>query len=448
LIVDLVLINAKAYLKHEIVNCSIAVEDGKILKIGRETQMPKADERISLANLLVLPGLIDAHVHLRDEGKAYKEDFYSGTAAAAAGGFTTVLDMPNNDPVTMSRETLRNRMHIAKRKVLVNVGFYSEFPSNLEQVEPIVAEGALAFKLFMAHQVGGLNVNDDDALHEGFARVGEAGVPVAVHAEDEATISEKEQALKAAKRDDPAAFLMAHPEEAEVKAIERVLKTTAETKARMHFCHVSTEAGLDRIAEAKKAGRTVTCEITPNHLLLSRLDFERGGALLAMMPPLRSITDVGALWQGINSGSVDVLGSDHAPHTVEEKSAGSIWDVKVGVPALETTLPLMLTMMRKNRLTIDTLVRLLAEKPAEIFGLKGRGRLEQRAKADLTAIDLKAKFKIDASRFHSKAKYSPYEGWEVQGKPVKTFVNGHLVMDNGEIVAKPGSGSIVWRGTK
>jgi dihydroorotase len=145
---------------------------------------------------------------------------------------------------------------------------------------------------------------------------------------------------------------------------------------------------------------------------------------------------------------VDVLGSDHAPHTVEEKSAGSIWDVKVGVPALETTLPLMLTMMRKNRLTIDTLVRLLAEKPAEIFGLKGRGRLEQRAKADLTAIDLKAKFKIDASRFHSKAKYSPYEGWEVQGKPVKTFVNGHLVMDNGEIVAKPGSGSIVWRGTK
>ena len=445
MIVDLVLRNAKAYLKNEIVDCSIAIEQGRILKIGKETQMPNADERINLTNLLILPGLIDVHVHLRDEGKAHKEEFYSGTAAAASGGFTTVLDMPNNDPVTMSPETLRNRMRIAERKVLVNVGFYSEFPVNLNQIEPIVEEGALAFKLFMAHQVGGLDVNNDDALHEAFKRVGDTGVPVAVHAEDEETISMKERVLKMSKQDDPKAFLMAHPEEAEVKAANRVLKTSAETKVHVHFSHVSTKAGLNTVADAKKSGRKVTCEVTPNHLLLSRVDFERTGALLAMMPPLRNNTDVDALWEGITNGSVDVVGSDHAPHTLEEKSESNIWSVKVGVPGLETTLPLMLTMMQKRGLTIATLVRLLSEKPAEIFNLNGRGKLEHGAKADIVALDLKARFKIDASWFHSKAKYSPYDGWEVQGKPVKTFVKGHLVMEDGEITAKPGSGSVIRR---
>ena len=448
MITDLVLTNVKAYIKKAIVDCSIAVENGEILKIGKETQMPKADDRINLRNLLVLPGLIDVHVHLRDEGKAYKEDFYTGTSAAAAGGFTTVLDMPNNDPVTMSAETLRNRMLIADRKVLVNVGFYSEFPNKLEKIKDVVTEGALGFKLFMANQVGGLNINDDHALHEAFAQVGKEKVPVAVHAEDHDSIMFKAQELKAAKRANPAAFLKAHSEQVELDAVKRVLKASVDTKARVHFCHVTTGESIDRVSEAQESGRTVTCEVTPNHLLLSSADFERVGAMLAMMPPLRSKPQVDALWKGVSERRVDVLGSDHAPHTIEEKSASSIWDAKVGVPGLETTLPLMLTMVKKNRLTLDTLVHLLAEKPAEIFNLKGKGSLHQGMKADLVAIDLKERYRVDASKFHSKAKYSPYDGWEVQGKPVKTFVNGHLVMDEQEIVAKPGSGGVVRRGTE
>ena len=198
MIVDSVLTNAKAYLKQGIVDCSIAIEDGNIQKIGKETQMPKTDEHINLQNHLVLPGLIDVHVHLRDEGKAYKEDFYSGTAAAAAGGFTTVLDMPNNEPVTMSAETLKNRMRIAERRVLVNVGFRSEFPTDLNRIKGIAAEGAVGFKFFMGSQIGGVNVNDDEALHEAFTRIGEAGVPVAVHAEDNQTIALNERVLNLA----------------------------------------------------------------------------------------------------------------------------------------------------------------------------------------------------------------------------------------------------------
>jgi dihydroorotase len=445
LIVDTVLTNAKAYVNKEIVNCNLAIEKGEIFKIGKEAHMPKADETINLKNLLVLPGLIDAHVHLRDEGKAYKEDFYTGTAAAAAGGVTTVLDMPNNAPVTMSAETLKNRMQTAKKKTIVNIGFYSEFPKKLEETTSIVAEGAVAFKLFMACQIGGLNIDDDQALQEAFRKVGELNVPVAVHAEDKATLTEAEAKLKKAKRHDAAAFLEAHSEQVELKAIERLLKLNAQTRMRLHFCHVTTREGLDAVAEAKKSGRAVTCEVTPNHLLLSSEDFERYGSLLAIMPPLRSNSHIEALWKGIADGWVDTIGSDHAPHTLEEKSASNIWDAKVGVPGLETTLPLMLTMARKNRLSLANLVYLLSEKPAEIFNLRDRGRLEQGKKADLVAVDFNRKFTVDASKFHSKAKYSPYDWWELQGMPVKTFVNGLLVMDMQEIVVKAGSGGVIRR---
>jgi dihydroorotase len=443
LIVDSVLTNAKAYWHNRIVDCSIAVEDGRIYKISKETQMPKADEKTNLGNLLVLPGLIDVHVHLRDEGKSYKEDFYTGTAAAAAGGFTTVLDMPNNAPVTMSVENLRNRMQIAARKILANVGFYSEFPNDLNEVDNIVAEGATAFKLFMACQVGGLNIDDDHALREAFTRASEAGVPVAVHAEDKALLTANEEKLRQAKRNGTAAFLKAHTEEVELKAVERLLKVTAETDAHLHFCHVTTEQGLNAIAEAKRNGKAVTCEVTPNHLLLSNADVVWVGSMLLMMPPLRSQSTIEALWKGIADGDVDVIGSDHAPHTLDEKSGDSVWDVKVGVPSLETTLPLMLTMVRKNRLSLGQVVRLLAEKPAEIFHLKDRGALEQGQKADLTVVDFNRKFKIEASKFYSKAKFSPYDGWEVQGKPAKTYVNGLLIMEDGKIVAKPGSGEVI-----
>jgi dihydroorotase (multifunctional complex type) len=446
-IVDSVVTNAKAYLSEQIVDCSIAIEEGKIQKIGKETQMPQADEKTDLRGLLVLPGLIDEHVHLRDEGKAYKEDFQSGTAAAAAGGFTTVLDMPNNEPVTMSAQTLRNRLRIAQRKILVNVGCYSEFPRKIGETKDIVEEGAVGFKFFLGSQIGGLNVDDDQTLQDAFKEVANLDVPFAVHAEDRALLVANEEKLKQAKKTSTSDFLRAHTEAVELKAIQRLIKISAQTNVHLHFCHVSTEEGLNAIAEAKKSSRKVTCEVTPNHLMLSTDDLKRYGQMAIMAPPLRSKNHVDALWKGIENGDVDTVGSDHAPHTQSEKSAGNIWDVKVGVPGLETTLPLMMTQIKKNRLTLPQAVKLLAEKPAEIFGLNDRGRLEAGKNADLTVVDFNLKFKIDASKFKSKAKFSPYDGWEVQGKVVKTIVNGQLVMDNGEIVAKAGSGLIVRRGT-
>jgi dihydroorotase (multifunctional complex type) len=446
-IVDSVFTNAKAYLNGQIVDCSIAIEEGKIFKIGKETHMPSADEKTDLHNLLVLPGLIDEHVHLRDEGRAYKEDFTSGTAAAAAGGFTMVLDMPNNDPVTMSAQTLSNRMRTAQNKILVNVGFYSEFPKKLSELQDIVDQGAVGFKLFMGSQVGGLYIDEDQAIQEAFTEVAKLNVPVAVHAEDRETLLANEEKLKQAKKIGTADFLRAHTEAVELKAIKRLLKVSEQTDVRIHFCHVSTQEGLNAIIEAKKSGRKVTCEVTANHLLLLSDYLKQYGQLAIMAPPLRSKTDVEALWKGLENGDVDALGSDHAPHALSEKSASSVWDVKVGVPGLETTLPLIMTQVKKNRLTINQAVKLLAEKPAEIFGLTDYGRLEPGKNADLTAVDYNRQFKIDASKFKSKAKFSPYDGWDVQGKVVKTIVNGQLVFDDGEIVAKGGSGLVVRRGS-
>jgi dihydroorotase (multifunctional complex type) len=444
-IVDSVLTNAKAYLKErgQIVDCCIAIEEGKIQKIGREPQMPQADEKTDLHNLLVLPGLIDEHVHLRDEGRAYKEDFASGTAAAAAGGFTTILDMPNNDPVTMSVGRLQNRMETARRRLLVNVGFYSELPKTLPEIKDIAETGAVAFKLFLNGQVGGVNIDDDAALMESFKAASDAKRLVAVHAEDYKMIAANEEKLKRAKRNSPVEFLRAHTEDAELHAVQRLLKLTQETDVQLHFLHISTAAALEAIANAKKEERKVTCEVTPNHLMLTSNDVERLGGLAIMAPPLRDRVQADALWKGIDDGTVDALGSDHAPHSLEEKMASSVWEVKPGIPGLEVTLPLMLTMLRKNKLTINQVVALLAEKPAEIYGLTDRGQLKAGLNADLTIVDYNRLHKIDAAKFKSKAKFSPYNGWEVYGKPAKTIVNGTLVYDDGDIVAKGGVGAVV-----
>lgn len=443
--VDLVLKGLKAYVEGAVRECCIAIEKGAIYKVGRETQMPRADNVLNIGGLLVLPGLIDVHVHLRDEGKAYKEDFYTGTAAAAAGGFTTVLDMPNNAPVTMSAETLKRRMETAKRKILVNVGFYSEFPKEMREIDAIIREGAVAFKLYLGEQIGGLNIDDDDALTEAFRTVA-SRVPISVHAEDKNMLRRAEERLKQEGRHDIEAFLEVHSEAAEVKAVGRVVEIAGKTKAKVHFCHVSTKQSLETIYKAKKSGLPITCEVTPHHLFLSTEDLKHVGVMALTVPPLRDKSHVEALWSGLRQGMVDLIGSDHAPHTFTEKNAESVWDVKTGIPGLETSLPLMLTAVNAGLLGIADVVRLMAENPAKIFKLKGRGFIKEGCKADLVAVDLEREYCIDASRFHSKARFSPFHGKRVKGKPVKTFVGGRLVMDGDEIVAEAGCGEVILGG--
>lgn len=441
--VDLTLTNAKIYLRNRIVNAGIAVNEEKVFKIAKETNLPKASRKIDLNGLLVLPGMIDVHTHLRDQKKAYKEDFLTGTSAAAAGGVTTVLDMPNNEPVTMDAKSLRERKKLAEENILVNVGFYSAFPTDTKKIVEIVREGAVSFKLFLIQQIGGIDINNDTALTAAFKEAVKTGAPVAVHAEDENTVEEAKRRLQKIGRNDIEAFLKAHSAKAEIKAVKRVINIAAKAGNNTHFCHVSTSDGLEVIATGKKLGLPVTCEVTPHHLLLSSKDLKKQGNILVTDPPLRAQSDVEALWKGLSEGTVDIIASDHAPHLLEEKTRESVWETKVGVPGLETTLPLMLTKLNEGKLALSKMVELIAENPARIFHLKNRGSLKEKNYADLVVVDPHLEGKVDASKFYSKAKYSPFHGWKTKGRPVKTFVNGFLVMDNGEIVAKPRNGRIL-----
>ena len=445
MLVDTVLLNCKVYQDKEIFEAGIAIENGKIVKIGKPPNLPDASEKIDLKGCLALPGLIDVHVHLRDQELAYKETFHTGTAAAAAGGITTVLDMPNNKPTTMDAHTLQERIRIAESQILTNVGFYSAFPEEKTQIQQIIEVGAIAFKIFLVKQIGGLNIDDDQEIIEALNSAEELQTPVAFHAENKREIEEKMQKLMLEGKNDIWAFLEAHNPNAEIKSVKRIIALAEHSNAKVHICHVSCSETLKLISEAKKKGIKVSCEVTPHHLLLSSDDFWEKGSLMVTDPPVRSKEEQQLLWKGISKGLVDVIASDHAPHALEEKFSDEIWKVSPGVPGLETIVPLMLTQVNKGLISIDDLIRLMAENPAKIFGLNGKGFLKTGFSADITVVDLNREGIIDSSKFYSKAKYSPFDGWLVKGLPVKTFVNGVLVMDEGEVVAKPGVGRIIRR---
>jgi dihydroorotase (multifunctional complex type) len=441
--VDLVLKNAKIYAFNRITEAGLAIEDGKIFKIAKEVNLPRSSEKIDLNGLLVLPGIIDVHVHLRDQELSYKEDFLSGTSAAANGGVTLVMDMPNNKPTTMDSATLRERMNIASRRIIVNTAFYSAFPADTREIKRIVDEGARAFKIFLSHKVGGLDPNDDTSVAEAFIEASRFNVPIAVHAEDGLLLQEIIRKLRSNGRDDLDAYLEAHSQEVEVNGVRRALNLAGRSGAHIHICHLSTAEGLKTILNAKKSGLPVSCEVTPNHLFLSDRHMRKIGSIALTNPPLRLQSDVSYLQSALEKGLIDIIASDHAPHALKEKEGPSIWDVSAGIVGLETMLPLLLTHVNKGYLPISELVKVTAENPARIFGFKDRGCIAEGKCADLVVVDIKREWLIDPSEFYSKAKFSPFEGWRMKGKPVKTFVNGLLVMDDGEIVAKPGTGRII-----
>ncbi|HUS87831.1 MAG TPA: dihydroorotase family protein, partial [Desulfosporosinus sp.] len=387
--VDTVLCNTKICIHGNLVEAGLAIDDGKIVKIAKETNLPPASTKMNLKGHITLPGLIDSHVHLRDQQLAYKEDFFTGTAAAAAGGVTLVVDMPNNKPVTMDSFSLKERMKMAEKQVLVNVAFNSAFPNRLEEIAEVVKAGAVGFKVYLSNRIGGIDVDDDELLFAAFREAAEKDVPVAVHAEDRKIIEERRREMEAAGRNDMEAYVKAHPPEAEAQSIQRIIRLVKKSGVQVHFCHVSSALGLNAVLMAKKAGLPVTCEVTPHNLLLSSEQYRRSGFFALTDPPLRTREDVSALWSALKRGFIDVVASDHAPHAFEEKTVESVWEAKPGIPGLETTLSLLLTRVNEGRLSFAELVRLTAEEPARIFHLSKRGFLEEGNWADLVVVDMK-----------------------------------------------------------
>jgi len=441
--VDLVIKKCRIPMKNKIFEAEIAIDEGKIHTIAKAANIPKASEKINVKGNLIFPGLIDVHVHLRDLELAYKEDFYSGTCAAIAGGFTTILDMPNTKPPTNSANRIKEKMVKAGAKIVSNVGFFAGYPSTLEELESLKNAGACGLKIYPYSNMGRSSLADEDLLRLTLQATKESKLILVVHAEDPAIIERGQKRLKKDQISSLRALTNTHPPEAEIKAIEKICRIATEIHSPIHICHTSLSDSVTLINEAKKNGAEISCEVTLHHLLLTEkiLDEQKGFAL--MNPPLRDYETIQKLWNMLTKGNIDIIASDHAPHTIEEKKGIMSEGVLPGIPGLETTLPLLLTQVNNDRLSLFQLVMLLAENPARIFNLKNKGCIKPGYDADLTIVDLKQKFTIDSSKFHSKARYTPFEGFKVVGKPVKVMLNGETVMEDGEIWLKPGGAQVI-----
>jgi dihydroorotase len=433
---SLLIRDAHIWTKNDITRGSILVEHGRIQKIARNITV-QADEEILARRLLVLPGLVDGHVHLRDMKLSYKEDFTTGTAAAAAGGFTSVIDMPNSRPPTDSAQRLKERAERASPKILVNVGFHAAALDDHDEVRAMKAAGAFSMKLYLPSPIAPLDVKDDKVVVQILNTAKQASLLLTVHAEDASKLP------RTGKIKTFAELVRLRRGNAETSAVRRILGLQRQIGCRVHFCHVSLPSSLSTISN--RSSGQLSSEVTPHHTLLSENSVKTLGWKAWMVPPLRSIKDTRNLFRAMKMGVPTIMATDHAPHTIKEK-ARPPRKSSPGIPGLETALPLMLTMVNKGKLSLGRLVSLLSTNPAKVFALGSKGRLEKGADGNLVLVDLKKRGSIDPAKFFSKAHYSPFEGWKTQGAVHTTIVNGLVVYREGEIIGKPGCGKVLRNG--
>lgn len=410
---------------------SILIEEGRIRRVARSITND-GHETIDATGLKALPGLIDVHVHLRDMELAYKEDFGTGTAAAAAGGFTTVLDMPNTIPPTDSASRLLEKQRVAAQRTHINIGFHAAAVSESRDIEALASAGAFSLKLYLPKPIAPLDVKSGEAIEKMMRAAARVDTPVTVHAEDLSTSENTSQ------EDNFEQLSEARSPVFETRAVDRLLRIQKKARCRVHYCHLSLRSSLMKVDASTKS----TSEVTPHHLLLSKQLLSTLGWRAWMVPPLRSEETRRSLLKSTLVGLATVIASDHAPHTIKEKDQ-SASKSPPGVPGLETTLPLMLTLVNRQQLNLPLLVKLLSANPAHVFGLKFKAELRKGADGDVVLIDLKKKSRIDSSKFFSKAKFSPFDGFKTQGAVHTTIVGGRVVYSEGEIVAREGSGSVL-----
>src|SRR3989338_8578363 len=398
--------NGKVYQNGALANKNIFVKDGKITKIT--SQELKADEVIDAKDKIVIPGLIDGHVHFREPGLTHKEDFLTGSMAAAAGGITTVLDMPNTIPPTTDFQRLEEKRKLA-RKSIVNYGFhFGSTNNNIAEIEK--ANGIASVKVYLDYTTGDLKLDDYNALKKIFS----SNKTITVHGENENIL----------------------------KAIELIKNSNNH----IHFCHVSSKEELYYIRK-EKIKNSASVEVCPHHLFLTAKDLNELGNFGEMKPGLKTKDDQKALWEGIHNGKVNTIATDHAPHTKEEKMQANY---PYGVPGCETMLPLLLDALnnkaindknnknnaKNKKITLRKIVELCCENPAKIFQIKNKGFIKEGFDADLAIVDLDLEKEVKNNELLTKCKWSPFDGWKLKGRPIFTLVNGNIVFDacsNGKI---------------
>ncbi|HEY2754220.1 MAG TPA: allantoinase AllB [Pseudolabrys sp.] len=433
---DLVIRGGTVVTPDSAFEASVAISDGKILAVGNDSAMPPAAETIDAQGLHILPGAIDVHVHFRDPGYPHKEDWDSGTAAAAFGGVTTVFDMPNTIPPTGTADILAAKHAIAASKAHVDFGLYGLLGEDtIESVPALVAGGVIGFKCYMGNTFGKIPSPSTGAMLEGFEVVAKTGKRISLHAETNSIMERRETRLREAGRTDPLAHLAARPAVVAVEAVSRAAILAEWTGARIHVLHISSSEELRPLREAKARGVDITGETCPHYLMLSSDDYAQFAGVIRVNPPVREKYNQEPIWAALLDGSIDIIATDHAPHTPEEKTRNDIWTVDCGFPGVELQMPLMLTAVSESRMSISDYVRMSAANPAKIWGLYPRkGVLQAGADADLALVDLKAAWTIDDAKLQSRSKISPWHGRGVKGLPVHTLVRGKFVMRDRALV--------------
>lgn len=418
---DFIFRNGKAVTPTGIVDADIGVSGGKISQVGQIAETGPQEK--DCTGLFILPGLIDMHVHFRDPGFPKKEDFASGSAAAAAGGITTVIDMPNTNPPTLTCEALEEKRKIAASKSLVNFGFFFGLAyDNFDEIK--AAPNIAGIKIYMGSSTGDLFVANMNVIEKLF----QLGKFVIVHAEDENIIRENLEKYKDSQ--DPNVHSLIRSPAAAYEAVKSVLHLAKKYEARVHITHVST---ADEIEELRKfQGPLVSCDVTPHHLYLTQNAYAERGNFVKTNPPLRSNKDRQALWKGLRDGVISAIASDHAPHTKEEKEQ-SYSNAPAGAPGVETMLPLLLDSVNHGELSLRDIAKLTSENPAQLLGIKGKGKIEAGFDADFVLVDMNKEMVVGNAPFFTKCNWSPFSGWKLKGWPVMTVVGGLVVFEEGQI---------------
>jgi dihydroorotase len=426
----------------------IGIRDGTIALVAAPGELGGAAKSgLDASGRFVIPGVIDGHVHFRDPGYEYKEDFLTGSRAAVMGGVTTVLDMPNTDPQTKSLEAARRKKEIAERKAYCDFGLIGLLVSeNVGELAPMAEAGlVVGFKAFLGITIGGIPAPTDGAILDGMREVKRLGLRLGFHAENNDILQTEIRKLQEAGRTDPLAHLESRPVIAELESIQRMGLFARETGCPVHIFHLSSGPGLEMIEEWRAKGVDYTCETGPHYCFLTSADMKTLGPVLRMNPPVREPGHGDVLLRGLAQGRITGIATDHSPHTHEEKLDPDIWKAISGFAGVETSVRLFLTYgVNAGRLTLEQYVRAASEGPAKTWGLWPRkGAIQAGSDADLTILDLEAPGVIREADLHGKNNITPFEGHRTKGAAVATIVRGAVVMRDGEPLGQPGFGRLL-----
>lgn len=445
---DLILKNAKVYLEDRFVEgISVGVQAGRIAAIAAPECMPEGAQTLDLTGEYLIPGTIDTHMHVRDPGHTERGTFYTETMAAAAGGVTTILEQPISVPPQHNVEILERRIARAEAQCVVDFAFYGAAGGEyLEDIAQLAADGRIvAYKTFLhappegrEQEFQGLTMADDAQLYAGMQELAKTGLFCAFHAENNDMIAANIRRLRAEGRVSPEYHCVSRPTVAEVTSVERILNFVRETGARVEIAHVSCPEVMELLRQAKKDGLPVYVETCPHYLFLTEEDMVKFGPYAKCNPPVRSRAQAEKLWDYINDGTVDYMGSDHSPFLVEEKTRGlkDIFAAAAGFPGADLRLPLMLDAVAEGRTTLEKVVELLSVNPARCFGLyPTKGTIQVGADADFTLFRMDRHTVVDKARNYSHARdiAIPYDGRELKCAVTGTIVRGRAVMRDGVV---------------